>query len=97
MFGNKDKDLPKPKHVKSMGYDCVQFDLRVTMPERWVPHFLAMLKYMQYLGSIGASRRVTFYSDGDGDFRPQFKWHENLTTDARPRSGDNGHYTFDAG
>ena len=44
------------------------------MNERWIPHFLAMLKQMEYLGNIGSSKNVVFYSDGDGDFRPKFEW-----------------------
>jgi len=33
-----------------------------------------MLKYMEQLGGMGCSREVSFYADGDGDFRPQFKF-----------------------
>ncbi len=48
------------------------FTITCTMRERWVPHFLGMLKYMEQLGGLGGSRKVTFYSDGDGNFRPKF-------------------------
>ncbi len=48
------------------------FTVTCTMRERWVPQFLGMLKYMEQLGGLGGSRKVTFYSDGDGDFRPKF-------------------------
>lgn len=51
----------------------MKFTIEYEMEDRWVPYFLSMLKYMQYLGSIGASRVVALYSDGDGDFRPKFK------------------------
>jgi hypothetical protein len=30
-----------------------------------------MFKYMEHLGNIGSSRKCSFYSDGDGDFRPK--------------------------
>ena len=50
-----------------------KFTIEVEMKERWVPHFMSMLKYMEQLGTIGSSRNVTLFSDGDGDFRPKFK------------------------
>jgi hypothetical protein len=43
------------------------------MKDRWVPHFLGMLKTMWNLGNLGGSRVVAIYSDGDGDFHPKFK------------------------
>lgn len=49
-----------------------KFTIRVEMEERWVSHFISMLKEMEHLGDIGASRTVSLYSDGDGDFRPKF-------------------------
>ncbi len=41
---------------------------------------LKMFKYMQYLGSVGASRMCSFYADGDGDFHPKvsFEYPEEL-------------------
>ena len=33
-----------------------------------------MLKTMEYLGSVGVTRTIEFFSDGDGDFRPIFDW-----------------------
>ena len=56
-----------------MKSEDITFTIECTMKERWVPHFLSMLNYMQYLGNIGSSRKVGIYSDGDGDFRPKFK------------------------
>jgi len=32
-----------------------------------------LLKAMEYLGSIGASRTIEFYVDGDGSARPKIK------------------------
>lgn len=46
--------------------------IKVRMNERWIPHFMSMLKYMEYCGKIGSSKEVGFYSDGDGDFNPEF-------------------------
>ena len=54
--------------------DNVTFQVNVTMRERWVPHFVGMLQYMEQLGGWGASREVGLYADGDGDFRPEFKF-----------------------
>ena len=57
-----------------------EFTIKVKMNKRWIPHFLGMLKYMQKLGGIGASRELTFYSDGDGDFNPKFEWDIDIET-----------------
>ncbi len=67
------------------------------MKGRWVPHFLAMLKYMQSLGNLGSSRMISFYADGDGDFRPKFQWDENLPFDGEPIKDEDGDKTYDAG
>lgn len=75
----------------------MKFTIDCEMKERWVPHFLAMLKYMQQLGSIGGSRMISFYSDGDGDFNPKFRWSPWLPCDAKPIKDDDGHRTYDAG
>jgi hypothetical protein len=72
------------------------FTIKCTMKDRWVPHFLAMLKYMAYLGRIGASRKVTIYADGDGDFHPKFEWDESLPTDVKPITDVNGDRFYDA-
>lgn len=77
--------------------DDVTFTLRCTMRRRWVPHFLGMLKYMQYLGNVGSSRTVSILSDGDGDFRPKFAWDENLPSDGEPVIDNDGDRTYDAG
>lgn len=73
------------------------FNLICTMKDRWVPHFLAMLKYMQRLGGIGSSRLVSFMADGDGDFNPKFTWHNDLPSEADSIKDEGGHKTFDAG
>lgn len=50
-----------------------KFTIEVEMEERWIDYFMSMLNRMEYLGNLGASRTVSIYSDGDGDFRPKFK------------------------
>ena len=75
----------------------MQFFIQVDMPDRWVPHFLSMLKYMERLGGIGASRKVAIYADGDGDFRPKFRWSDRLPCDAKPVSDKDGDHLYDAG
>lgn len=49
-----------------------EFNIHVSMEERWIPHFQSFLKYMEGMGSMGHSAMVGFYADGDGDFRPRF-------------------------
>lgn len=51
----------------------VEFNIKVTMNERWVNDFCSMLHWMQSCGNLGHSSIVGFYSDGDGDFRPKFE------------------------
>lgn len=77
--------------------DTKKFTIECEMKERWVPHFLAMLKYMQCLGSMGSSRMVSFYADGDGDFRPKFTWDSSLPSKADPIKDNDGDVTYDAG
>lgn len=50
------------------------FNIKVTMNERWIPHFCSMLLQMERFGKLGHSGLVGFYSDGDGDFRPEFEF-----------------------
>jgi hypothetical protein len=73
------------------------FTITCTMRSRWVPHFLAMLKYMQQLGGLGGSRDITFRSDGDGDYRPKFTWDDKLPSTAKPVRDVDGDRTYDAG
>lgn len=80
-----------------MKYETKEFTVKCRMSERWIPHFLAMLKYMQQLGGLGGSRWVRFYADGDGDFRPKFEWDESLPCDGKPIRDDDGDRSYDAG
>ena len=82
----------------------MKFTITCEMEDRWVPQFLGMLEKMEYLGNVGASRRVAFYSDGDGDYRPKFEWDKSslpepfkaVGEDLKKSPSDQG-YFFDAG
>ena len=75
----------------------MRFSIQCQMNERWIPHFLGMLRYMEQLGNLGGSRRVAIYSDGDGDFRPKFKWSSTLPSEAEPVDDRHGDRLYDAG
>jgi len=75
----------------------MKFSIEVDMPDRWVPQFLGMLAYMHRLGGVGSSRLLTFYSDGDGDFRPKFEWDKDLPVEINGMLDANGNRTYDAG
>ncbi len=77
--------------------EYTEFTIKATMRSRWVPHFLAMLRYMMKIGSWGSSREVGIYSDGDGDFQPKFEWNDDLPSDAAPARDKNGDRLYDAG
>lgn len=69
------------------------FTINVEMEERWVPHFLGFLQQMERFGQVGSSRLMSFYADGDGDFRPKFEWD----TAIEPVGPSVGDLTWDAG
>jgi hypothetical protein len=73
-----------------------EFTITVRMKERWIPHFLSMLKYMERLGGMGCSREVSFYADGDGDFRPKFKFDIDFE-EVKPVKDVDGNRLYDAG
>lgn len=83
----------------------MKFTVEIEMKDRWVPHFLSMLKYMENLGVLGGSRYVAFYADGDGDFRPKFNFDKELLPEVIQGMEDpddyiifkGGHRIFDAG
>lgn len=73
-----------------------KFTIEVEMEERWIPHFMSMLKYMEWLGNAGSSRTVSIFSDGDGDFRPKFQAdieYQNV----EPKREEEGDRFYDAG
>jgi len=78
-------------------HEKVEFTVKCEMKKRWAIQFLSMLKYMQQLGSMGGSRKVTFYADGDGDFRPKFEFNIDIESNAKPISDNDGDRTYDAG
>jgi hypothetical protein len=86
-----------------MKSENITFTLECTMKERWVPHFLSMLAYMEQLGGLGCSRKVALYSDGDGDFRPKFKVEGGNSISIRnikvvePKVDNDGDRLYDAG
>jgi len=73
-----------------------KFTIEVEMEERWINDFMSMLNYMEKLGNLGASRNVSLFADGDGDFRPKFisniEWEK-----VEPTASINGNNTYDAG
>lgn len=75
----------------------MKFTIECEMNDRWVSTFLSTLKYMETLGNIGSSRQVCIYADGDGDFRPKFKWDESLSSNGEPVECVDGNHTYDAG
>lgn len=79
-----------------MSNDNETFTITVTMKKRWIPHFLGMLDYMQKLGNWGGSRKVSIYSDGDGDFRPKFEFDKKYEI-AKPIENNDGNTLYDAG
>ncbi len=60
-----------------------EFTVTCRMSHRWAEQFVGMLYAMERLGRMGLSRSITFYADGDGDFRPRFL----LPPDILPTSG----------
>ena len=84
-------------HIQEPDGEYTEFTMKVRMRSRWIPHFLAMLKKMEYYGSIGSSRNVGIYSDGDGDFRPKFEWHKDLQDQVEPVNDNDGDVLYDAG
>lgn len=73
-----------------------EFTIKVKMPERWIPHFCSMLKYIEMLGAVGSSRYVTIYADGDGDFNPEFEFDIEFE-EVPPARDEDGNRVYDAG
>ena len=73
------------------------FVIECTMNDRWIPHFISALKYMEYCGNIGKSREVSIFADGDGNFQPKFKFPNHVKNDVAPARDDKGNRLYDAG
>ena len=58
--------------------EIVEFTIKCTTKRRWASQLVGMFSQMQYLGNIGSSRMISFYADGDGDFRPKFEIDTNI-------------------
>lgn len=54
----------------------VKFTIECEMEERWSDPFLSFLLYMEVNGKLGTSEIMGFYADGDGNFRPKFKFEQ---------------------
>lgn len=80
-----------------MSSNTTEFVIKVKMQDRWIPHFLSMLKYMEYCGNIGHSERVGLYADGDGEFQPKFEWLKSLPDKAEPMFKSDRDRIYDAG
>ena len=76
--------------------DKEEIIIKAKIEERWIPHFLSMLKYMEELGNMGSSRQVCIYSDGDGDFRPKFEFDIDFEK-KNPTADKGGDRFYDAG
>jgi hypothetical protein len=79
----------------------MKFKIECDIPDRWVPYFVGMIKTHERLGSLGSSRSVIFYADGDGDYRPHFKFFPEDLPEASPDketlNAPGGEYFYDAG
>ena len=68
------------------------FYITCTMEERWIDTFMSFLHEMQMYGIWGNSGIIAFYSDGDGDFKPEFKsdigWDKVYGTNPSPTGVD---------
>lgn len=61
-----------------------------------------MAKIMEWCGHVGTSRNVTFFADGDGDFRPtvtyeateDISYTEKLSTDLEIMEAQENHNDF---
>ena len=73
------------------------FNIEVTMEERWVDDFCSFLKYLQRNGSLGHSSLVGFYADGDGDFRPRFRFDTEFNLTPGQKTTKTPELMFDAG
>lgn len=52
------------------------FLIECTLREDCIDELKEHLLKMQYLGNIGSSEKLEFFCDGDGAFRPKFKFIE---------------------
>lgn len=84
------------------GINDTDFTIKCSMKDRWVPYFISFLKTIEKDGEIGHSELIGFYADGDGDFRPKFKFDSSEVNDEFSNMKDPRHTTdsidyYDAG
>lgn len=78
----------------------VTFTITCKMRKRWAPHFVSMLLRMQFYGWLGMSRVISIFSDGDGDFRPEFDIstpNGEKIPEVEPREEKDGDCFYDPG
>ena len=73
------------------------FTVTCTMEERWIDTFMSMLNKMESDGQLGHSEIIGFYSDGDGDFRPEFESKINWNKVDGIKTKDHTVILYDAG
>lgn len=86
--------------VRKRDNETITFIVTCSMKRRWAAQFLGMLSYMQKLGSWGSSRDVSFFADGDGDYRPRFQFVGEVPEPNEGRevgNKDSGNRHWDAG
>lgn len=93
---------PRVKESTNMSRSKMVIEMNVTRPQGLA--LQAMFEYWNYLANIGGSRKVGFYVDGDGNFKPncnvQFETDVELTDEMRQisiveESDGNRTYDFD--
>ena len=57
------------------------FTIKCSMTDRWIPYFIAFLKRIEADGEIGQSELIGFSVNGEGDFRPKFKFDSSEVND----------------
>jgi hypothetical protein len=77
----------------------VKFNLEVTAPsEEHAVKLLKMCGFVQYLGSIGASRKFEVFCDGDGSARFTFSVNgKKLPSWSDQKDDSLEHHSFDLG
>ena len=94
--------MRRRKKESEDGINDTDFTIKCSMKDRWVPYFISFLKRMSADGEIGHSELIGFYADGDGDFRPKFKFDSSEVNDEFSNKKDPRHTTdsidyYDAG
>ena len=63
----------------------ITFNVKCTMKRRWADEFASFLKCLEDNGNVGHSSEISFFADGDGDFRPKFEIdNKDIVNDLQP-------------